>query len=94
MTRSLPIRPPKRLPLITREAKEALPMDEAVIAYTYGSAYAEFAEHQKGTLSKGKLADLVVLSQNIFEIPPDALPATTSLLTMVGGKIIHNVMNR
>jgi predicted amidohydrolase YtcJ len=69
-------------------------MDEAVIAYTYGSAFAEFAEHQKGTLSKGKLADLVVLSQNIFEISPNALPATTSLLTMVGGKILYNVLKK
>ena len=74
--------------------KEALGMDEAVIAYTYGSAFAEFAEHQKGTLSKGKLADLVVLSQNIFEISPNALPATTSLLTMVGGKILYNVLKK
>ena len=74
--------------------KEAISIDEAVIAYTYGSAYAEFAENEKGTLSKGKLADLLVLSQDIFEIPPKQLPATTPLLTMVGGKIIFNVINK
>jgi predicted amidohydrolase YtcJ len=66
---------------------EALSVEEAVIAYTRGSAYAQFAESEKGTLEPGRLADLAVLSQDIFEIAPDQLPATTSLLTLVGGSI-------
>ena len=49
---------------------------------------AEFAEKKRGTLEPGKLADLAVLSQNILEIPAEALPATEAVLTMVGGKII------
>lgn len=56
-------------------------------AYTYGSAYAEFAEKDKGTLTPGKLADLAVLSQDIFTVPPDALPKTRSVLTLVGGRV-------
>jgi predicted amidohydrolase YtcJ len=61
--------------------------EQAVIAYTKGSAYAEFAEKYKGTLMPGMLADLAVLSQDIFTVPAQQLPATQSLLTIVDGKI-------
>jgi predicted amidohydrolase YtcJ len=67
---------------------EALTMEQAVTAYTSGSAYAEFEEQHKGTLAPGNLADLAVLSQDIFHLPPPALPATFSLLTIVGGQVI------
>jgi predicted amidohydrolase YtcJ len=66
---------------------EALTRQQAVQAYTYGSAFAEFAEADKGRLAVGQLADLVVLSQDIFTIPPPQLPATTSLLTIIGGQV-------
>lgn len=69
---------------------EAITPQQAVIAYTRGSAYAEFAEMEKGTLAKGKLADLVVLSQDIFHVPPGDLPNTSSVLTLVDGKIIYD----
>jgi hypothetical protein len=69
--------------------KEAITVEEAVIAYTYGSAFAEFKENEKGTLSKGKLADLVVLSQDIFTIPKEQIPATKSVLTIVDGRIVY-----
>jgi predicted amidohydrolase YtcJ len=68
---------------------EAITREQAVIAYTAGSAYAEFAEHDKGTLEPGKLADLAVLSQDIFKVPPPKLPETMAVLTMVGGKIVY-----
>jgi predicted amidohydrolase YtcJ len=67
---------------------EALTMEQAVTAYTRGSATAEFQEWQKGTLKPGYLADLAVLSQDIFTIPPPAVPGTVSLLTLVGGEIV------
>ena len=70
--------------------KEAISREEAVIAYTYGSAYAEFKEDEKGTLMKGKLADLAVLSQDIFNVSPDKLPSTESVLTFIGGKIVYS----
>ena len=66
---------------------EAITREQAVIAYTLTSAYAEFAENEKGSLEPGKLADLAVLSQDIFTIPPPEMPKTTSVLTLVGGKI-------
>lgn len=67
---------------------EALTMEEAVTAYTRGSAAAEFQEWQKGSIRPGYLADLAVLSQDIFTIPPPAVPGTTSVLTLVGGETV------
>jgi len=58
-----------------------------VRAYTWGSAYAELAESQKGTLAPGMLADIAVLSQDIFTVPAEVLPRTESVLTLVGGRI-------
>jgi predicted amidohydrolase YtcJ len=72
-------------------AAEALTREEAVTAYTRGSAYAEFQERNKGTLAPGMLADLAVLSQDIFTVPLGSLPATVSVLTMVGGKVLYDV---
>lgn len=68
---------------------ENITVEEAVIAYTKTNAYAEFAEKEKGTLMPGMLADLTVLSQDIFTIPKEQLPATKSVLTMVDGKIVY-----
>lgn len=68
---------------------EAITREQAVIAYTRTSAYAEFAEKEKGTIEPGKLADIAVLSQDIFTVPAPELPKTTSVLTMVGGKIVY-----
>ena len=65
---------------------EAITREQAVRAYTYWSAYAEGMERVKGRLTVGMLADLTVLSQDIFTVPADVLPATISLLTLVGGK--------
>ena len=69
---------------------EAITREQAVTAYTLTSAYAEFAEKEKGSLEVGKLADLAVLSQNIFQVPVGDLPKTESVLTIVGGKIVFD----
>jgi predicted amidohydrolase YtcJ len=68
---------------------EALSREQAVVAYTRGSAYAEFAENEKGTLRPGYLADLAVLSQDVFTIDAAKLPETESVLTMVGGRVVY-----
>ena len=47
-----------------------------------------WSKYHNCTLAPGDLADLAVLSQDIFTLPPPALPATTSLLTMVGGQVV------
>ena len=68
---------------------EALSREDAVTAYTRGAAFAEHAENEKGTLAVGKLADLAVLSHDVFTIPPDQLPATTAWMTFVGGELVY-----
>ena len=65
---------------------------QAVDAYTQGSAYASFADTQVGTLEAGKFADLAVLSQDIFAVPPKTVGKTTVVLTMVGGRIVHGAL--
>ena len=69
--------------------EENLTVEQAVIAYTKTNAFAEFTEKIKGTLSKGMLADMVVLSQDIFTIPKQQLPATKSVMTIIDGKIVY-----
>ena len=70
---------------------EALTVEEALVAYTHGSAYAEMMETEKGTLAPGMLADLAILSQDIFKVPTAELPKTASVLTIVGGRVVHEV---
>ena len=67
---------------------QALTVEQAVAAYTRGSAAAELAERQKGTIARGMLADVALLSQDIFKVPIPDLPRTTSVLTIVNGRIV------
>jgi hypothetical protein len=69
--------------------KEAITREQALIAFTRTAAYSEFVEDRLGTLEQGKLADLAVLSQDIFKVPTEDLPKTESVLTIVGGKIAY-----
>lgn len=80
--------PGRDISLALGAGAEALTREEAVDAYTRGGAYAEFAENDKGTIAAGKLADLAMLSQDIFTVAPAELPATRSVLTIVDGKIV------
>lgn len=68
--------------------EEKITLEEAVRAYTVGSAYAEFQERLKGTLTPGKLADFVLLDRDIFRINPSALDRVKVWLTVVDGKIV------
>jgi predicted amidohydrolase YtcJ len=63
-------------------------MAQAIEYYTLGSAYAQFAEKDKGSIAAGKLADLVVLSKDVFSIPAREILETRPVLTMVGGRIV------
>ena len=70
--------------------EEKISMSQAIEFYTLGSAYAQFAEREKGSLTPGKLADLVVLSKDVFAIPPREILETRPVLTMVGGRIVFD----
>lgn len=68
--------------------EESITVEQAVNAYTSGSAYARFSEDRLGTLEAGKEADLAVLSQDIFSVAPQELAKTHVVMTMVGGKVV------
>jgi predicted amidohydrolase YtcJ len=70
-------------------ADQCVTVGEAVYAYTVGAAYASGEEAIKGSLAPGKLADLVVLSQDIFAIDPAAILETNVIGTMVGGELMY-----
>ena len=71
--------------------EQRLSVAEAVYAYTAACAYASGEEAIKGTLTPGKLADLVVLSQDIFAIDPQAILETEVVGTMVGGEWVYGL---
>src|SRR5262249_8731541 len=70
--------------------EQKISVEEAVRAYTSSGAYAEFAEREKGTLAAGKLADIVVLSQDLFHINPSDIEKTKVIYTIVGGRVIYS----
>jgi predicted amidohydrolase YtcJ len=69
--------------------EQKLTIDQAIAAYTTGSAYAEFAEKEKGTLAPGMLADFVVLDRDITKVPPAEILKTQVLRTVVSGRTVY-----
>jgi predicted amidohydrolase YtcJ len=63
--------------------------EEALYCYTMGSAYAEFMEREKGSITIGKLADVVVLSDDLTKVPHEKIKDINVEMTVVGGKIVH-----
>jgi predicted amidohydrolase YtcJ len=82
----------RRDPLVPGEAAftpdQALTLNEMLAGYTRNAAYGEFMEDRVGSLAAGKLADIVVLSQDLYKTPAEAVGNTTVLLTIVGGKVV------
>jgi len=64
-------------------------LEDAIRAYTIGAAYASHEEKSKGSLEPGKLADLVVVSKNLFEIPVERIKDVTVSLTILGGQVVY-----
>ena len=69
--------------------EQKLTIEQAIAAYTSGSAYAEFAEQEKGTLEPGKLADFVVLDRDLTQATPGEILGTRVLRTVVGGRMVY-----
>jgi len=69
--------------------EQKLTIAQAIAAYTTGSAYAEFAEKNKGLLAPGMLADFVVLDRDITKASPGGIRKTRVLRTVVGGKTVY-----
>jgi predicted amidohydrolase YtcJ len=85
---------------VTRKTREGTPdggwhpemavsLDSALRHYTIDAAYASFEEGVKGSLAPGKLADIVVLGDDVFKAPPETILKTRVVLTMLGGKIVY-----
>jgi predicted amidohydrolase YtcJ len=68
--------------------EQKISVEEAVRAFTMGSAYAEFAEKVKGSITVGKLADLVILDKDIFKIPPAEIDQLKVTMTIMDGRIV------
>jgi predicted amidohydrolase YtcJ len=68
---------------------EALGREAALRTYTTAGAYAGYAEEATGSLSPGKLADIVVLSRDLLTVPDDAIRGARVLFTIVGGEVVH-----
>ena len=62
---------------------------EALRLYTTGSAWVSFDDRELGSLEVGKLADLVVLSDDYLSVPPEEIRTLSSVLTTVGGRVVH-----
>lgn len=85
---------------LTRQTREGTPpagwvpeqrlsLEQAIAGYTLGAAYAIHRENEEGSLQPGKLADFIVLSQDLFKIDPHQVSGTKVLLTVVGGKSVY-----
>jgi predicted amidohydrolase YtcJ len=74
---------------VLHDESDCLTREEALRLYTHGSAWFSHEDDNKGTIASGKFADLAVLSDDYFAVEPDAIRGLESVLTMVGGKIVH-----
>lgn len=70
--------------------KQSISVEDAVRLYTLGSAYAEFQEDVKGSITVGKVADMVILSEDIFKIKPEKIRDTEVVMTIMDGRIVYN----
>jgi predicted amidohydrolase YtcJ len=73
---------------------ERITIEDAIKAYTYGTAYANFEETIKGSIEIGKLADLTVLSKNLLQVEPKEYLTTNVVYTIVDGKIVYELAAR
>ncbi len=71
--------------------EQKISLEEAIRAYTVGSAYAEFQEKMKGSLAAGKLADVVILDRDIFKMDPTDLDKAKVMMTIVDGRVVWEV---
>ncbi|HJU68414.1 MAG TPA: amidohydrolase family protein, partial [Gemmatimonadaceae bacterium] len=70
--------------------EQKITVEEALRAYTIGSAHAEFAETEKGSLERGKLADFVLLDRDLTRVPPESIREALVMMTVVGGQVVFD----
>jgi hypothetical protein len=69
--------------------EQKVPIELAISAYTFGSAWAELSENEKGRIEPGMLADFVVLDRDISTVPAQSLLKARVLRTVVGGQTVY-----
>jgi len=69
--------------------EQAIPMMDAIRAYTINAAYLEGKEDEKGSIEPGKLADMVVLNRDLLTVNPGEIVETRALMTIVGGEVVY-----
>ena len=74
--------------------RQTISREDALIAHTRNNAYFVFRENEIGALQKGKYADLLVLDRDYLTVPADQIKDITPLMTMVGGKVVYDVVNK
>jgi hypothetical protein len=74
--------------------EQRISLEDAIRGYTIGAAHAAHREAEEGSITPGKLAELIVLSQDLFAVEPRQIGETEVLLTMVGGRIVHDALPR
>jgi len=79
----------KRAGAAPRGPEQTPTREDALRAYTIGSAWFSFDDAKRGSIERGKLADLAVLSKDYMTVPLDELESIESVLTMVGGKVVY-----
>ncbi|MEO7965830.1 MAG: amidohydrolase family protein, partial [Gemmatimonadaceae bacterium] len=73
---------------------ERLTLARAVEGYTMGAAYAGFRDRDEGSITVGKLGDVIMISQDIFKVAPATLAQTKVLLTVVAGKVVYRASQK
>jgi predicted amidohydrolase YtcJ len=69
--------------------EQKISVEEAVRAFTVGSAYASFEERTEGSIEVGKLADMAVISSDIFQIAPPAIRDARVDMTIFDGRVVY-----
>jgi len=70
--------------------EERVSLEDMIQTFTYNGAYANFLENETGSIEVGKQADIIVLDQNLFDIPASEIAKTKVLMTFVDGKEVYN----
>ena len=80
-----------RKKLAPTNPNQNLTLEECIIGYTRDAAYVEFKENEKGQIKEGYLADLVLFSHDLFEVNPEDILTVKAVLTMIDGRIVHEI---
>jgi predicted amidohydrolase YtcJ len=71
--------------------EQKITVEDALRAYTSGGAFAEFTEKDKGSIERGKLADLVIIDRDLTRVPAETIRDAHVVMTIVGGRVVYEM---